>query len=244
MTPKEVSQLNKDNFTPYERVGEDSAGWINGATPINADNLNKSDVALFNLLNNPNGYVYQLIDKLNTEISARLTDSRNLNSAIISEVATRKEADTDLETYISNEITKLAEDFVSKLTTQVNILNETIDNVDAAQSANYKNLTNRVNTKDNELTEKYKQVDSDVKTEAERAKKAEDRSQANIPTSVSQLKNDAGYLTEHQSLTNYVTTEQLEAKNYVEYETFNTQAVKTVDDLILNCGSSIENMFD
>ena len=244
MTPKEVSQLNKDNFTPYERVGEDSAGWINGATPINADNLNKSDVALFNLLNNPNGYVYQLIDKLNTEISARLTDSRNLNSAIISEAATRKEADNKLETYVDEEIKKLADDFVSKLTTQVNILNETIDNVDATQSANYKNLTNRVDAKDKELTEKYKQVDSDVKTEAERAKKAEASIQANIPTSVSQLKNDAGYLTEYQSLDNYVTIEQLESKNYVESETFNTQAVKTVDDLILNCGSSIENMFD
>ena len=244
MTPKEVSQLNKDNFTPYERVGEDSAGWINGATPINADNLNKSDVALFNLLNNPNGYVYQLIDKLNTEISARLTDSRNLNSAIISEAATRKEADNKLETYVDEEIKKLADDFVSKLTTQVNILNETIDNVDATQSANYKNLTNRVDAKDKELTEKYKQVDSDVKTEAERAKKAEASIQANIPTSVSQLKNDAGYLTEYQSLDNYVTIEQLESKNYVESETFNTQAVKTVDDLILNCGSSIENMFN
>ena len=244
MTPKEVSQLNKDNFTPYERVGEDSAGWINGATPINADNLNKSDVALFNLLNNPNGYVYQLIDKLNTEISARLTDSSNLNSAIISEAATRKEADNKLETYVDEEIKKLADDFVSKLTTQVNILNETIDNVDATQSANYKNLTNRVDAKDKELTEKYKQVDSDVKTEAERAKKAEASIQANIPTSVSQLKNDAGYLTEYQSLDNYVTIEQLESKNYVESETFNTQAVKTVDDLILNCGSSIENMFN
>lgn len=244
MTPKEVSQLNKDNFTPYERVGEDSAGWINGATPINADNLNKSDVALFNLLNNPNGYVYQLIDKLNTEISARLTDSRNLNSAIISEAATRKAADSDLETYVDEEIKKLADDFVMSLAKQVTLLNQTIDNVDATQSANYKNLTNKVDAKDKELTEKYKQVDSDVKTEVERAKKAEYSIQANIPTSVSQLKNDAGYLTEHQSLANYVTIEQLESKNYVESEIFNTQAVKTVDDLILNCGSSIENMFD
>ena len=244
MTSKEVSQLNKDNFTPYERVGEDSAGWINGATPINADNLNKSDVALFNLLNNPNGYVYQLIDKLNTEISARLTDSRNLNSAISSEAKTRKEADDKLETYVDEEIKKLANDFVMSLAKQVTLLNQTIDNVDATQSANYKNLTDKVDAKDNELTEKYKQVDSDVKTEAERAKKAEANIQANIPTSVSQLKNDSGYLTEHQSLANYVTIEQLESKNYVESETFNTQAVKTVDDLILNCGSSIENMFD
>ena len=244
MTPKEVSQLNKDNFTPYERVGEDSAGWINGATPINADNLNKSDVALFNLLNNSNGYVYQLIDKLNAEISARLTDIRNLSFELTSETSTRKEADANLETYIDNEIEKLADEFVLMLTMQVNILNETIDKVDATQSANYKNLTNQVDSKDKELTEKYKKVDTDLKLEVERAKNSEAGIVANIPTSVSQLKNDAGYLTEHQSLDAYVTNEELEAKNYIESETFNTQAVKTIDDLILNCGSSIENMFD
>lgn len=244
MTPKEVSQLNKDNFTPYERVGEDNAGWVNSGTPLNADNLNKGDVALFNLLNKSDGYVYQLISKLNEEISSRLTDSTNLSSAISSEATTRKNEDKNLETYINNEIKKLADEFVLMLTTQVNILNETIDKVDATQSDNYKNLTNRVDSKDKELTEKYKKVDTDLKLEVERAKNSEAGIVANIPTSVSQLKNDAGYLTEHQSLDAYVTNEELEAKNYIESETFNTQAVKTIDDLILNCGSSIENMFD
>ena len=243
MTPKEVSQLDI-NITPYKRVGEDNAGWVNSGTPLNADNLNKGDVALFNLLNKSNGYVYQLISKLNEEISSRLTDSTNLSSAISSEAKTRENEDNNLETYINNEIKKLANDFVLKLTTQVNILNETIDKVDATQSANYKNLTNRVDSKDKELTEKYKKVDTDLKLEVERAKNSEAGIVANIPTSVSQLKNDAGYLTEHQSLDAYVTNEELEAKNYIESETFNTQAVKTIDDLILNCGSSIENMFD
>ena len=244
MTPKEVSQLNKDNFTPYERVGEDNAGWVNSGTPLNADNLNKGDVALFNLLNKSNGYVYQLISKLNEEISSRLTDSTNLSSAISSEATTRKNEDNNLKTYINNEIKKLANDFVLKLTTQVNILNETIDKVDETQSANYTNLTNRVDAKDSELMEKYKEVDAAVKAEVKRAEQAETSIQSSIPTSVSQLKNDAGYLTEYQSLDAYVTNEQLEAKNYIESETFNTQAVKTIDDLILNCGSSIENMFD
>lgn len=271
MTPTNVSQILYDKertLRPYSRVGD--TGWVDSATPLNAANLNKSDVALFSLLNEPDGYVYQLIAKLNEEISSRLKDIGNLISALDLETAERKEEDNTLETYFDEEIKKLAEDFVKRLTTQVTELNKTIDD-----------------------------VNTDLNDEIKRATEAEDRIQSNIPTSVSQLKNDKGYLTEHQSLdnyytkaqtdsaiddaidgieipevdlspyakvtdiptkvgqlendkgyltkhqslANYVTTEQLEAKNYLESETFNTQAVKTVDDLILNCGNSIENMF-
>ena len=82
MKPTEILPLDKNNFEPYTRVGKDNSGWINGKTPINAENLNNGDVALSNLLKEADGYIYQLIEKLNAEISGRLIDVKSLNSEI------------------------------------------------------------------------------------------------------------------------------------------------------------------
>lgn len=220
MTPENVSQLDKKDFTPYERVGEENEGWVNGSTPINADNLNKGDVALFNLLNGSNGYVYQLIDKLNTEILARLRDSRNLNSAISFESTTRRQADNELRRDIPTKVGQLTNDkgYITE--------HQSLDNYYTKAQT------------DSAIDEAIADIEI-PEVDLKHYAKVED-----IPTKVSQLQNDKGYLTSHQSLDNYVTTEQLEAKNYVKSETFNTQAIKTEDELILNCGSSIENIFD
>lgn len=226
MTLTEISkiQYDKNMLPPYSRVGDE--GWVDGLTPLSAENLNKSDVALFNLLNASYGYVYQLIDKLNNEISIRLSD------------------DKQLKAYIDEEIQKLCDDLISALGRQVVALNDAINNVDYAQSAKYAELTNTVEQNYEEVTEAYATLNGKLSSEITRAKKEEANIRSNIPTSVSQLKNDSGYLTEHQSLDDYVTIHDLEAKNYVDSKTFNKQAVKEDDNLIFNCGSSSTNMFN
>lgn len=226
MTLTEISKIQYDkNMLPsYSRVGDE--GWVDGLTPLSAENLNKSDVALFNLLNASYGYVYQLIDKLNNEISIRLSD------------------DKQLKAYIDEEIQKLCDDLISALGRQVVALNDAINNVDSAQSAKYAELTNTVEQNYEEVTEAYATLNGKLSSEITRAKKEEANIRSNIPTSVSQLKNDSGYLTEHQSLDDYVTIHDLEAKNYVDSKTFNKQAVKEEDNLIFNCGSSSTNMFN
>ena len=226
MTLTEISKIQYDkNMLPsYSRVGDE--GWVDGLTPLSAENLNKSDVALFNLLNASYGYVYQLIDKLNNEISIRLSD------------------DKQLKAYIDEEIQKLCDDLISALGRQVVALNDAINNVDSAQSAKYAELTNTVEQNYEEVTKAYDTLNGKLSSEITRAKKEEANIRSNIPTSVSQLKNDSGYLTEHQSLDDYVTIHDLEAKNYVDSKTFNKQAVKEEDNLIFNCGSSSTNMFN
>ena len=212
MDPTNVSPLSI-SISPYKRVGD--SGWVDSSTPINAANLNKSDDALFNLLNDTNGYIYQIVDKLNDEIDARTDDS------------------TMLKTYVDDEVVRLRNNTVVALDTQVNKLTAQINSVSSAQSHIYNTLSN-----------KYETVQNNLETEVSRAKGAEDSLKSSIPTKVSQLENDVGYLTKHQDLTNYVTIEQLESKNYVESETFATQGIKTEDELLLNCGTSTENMFD
>lgn len=226
MTLTEISKIQYDkNMLPsYSRVGDE--GWVDGLTPLSAENLNKSDVALFNLLNASYGYVYQLIDKLNNEISIRLSD------------------DKQLKAYIDEEIQKLCDDLISALDRQVVALNDAINNVDYAQSAKYAELTNTVEQNYEEVTKAYDTLNGKLSSEITRAKKEEANIRSNIPTSVSQLKNDSGYLTEHQSLDDYVTIHDLEAKNYVDSKTFNKQAVKEEDNLIFDCGSSSTNMFN
>lgn len=55
---------------------------------------------------------------------------------------------------------------------------------------------------DDDLGKKQSDINQELRTDIEAIK---------VPTNISELTNDVGYITEHQSLENYVTSEQLEA---------------------------------
>lgn len=79
--------------------------WADGGAPsLSAANLNKSDIALFNLLND-NGYIQKIVDILNNEIDARTEDIESANTAINEESKTRLASDNTLRNSINNHVT-------------------------------------------------------------------------------------------------------------------------------------------
>ena len=57
---------NKQKLTTEDIVAYEQVKWTDGLTPINETNLNKSDTALYNLLNKGNGYIFQLVDDVDS----------------------------------------------------------------------------------------------------------------------------------------------------------------------------------
>ena len=76
--------------------------------------------------------------------------------------------------------------------------------------------------------------------EALNSKISEKANAADIPTKTSQLENDSGYLTEHQSLTGYATTEYVDGKINVE-STTRQESIENVKQLIPTKTSDLTN---
>ena len=64
-----------------------------------------------------------------------------------------------------------------------------------------------------------------------------------IPTNVSQLNNDAGYLTEHQDLSNYATKTELSEYNKTEnFKTINSQSIIGTGNIDIQVGSAVTSV--
>lgn len=96
-----VSEFDSSRIESYIRLY-----WADGGAPsLSAQNLNKSDVALFNLLDANNGYIQNIVKILNDEIAARTEDIKSANTAIREESETRLTSDNTLKNSIDEHIT-------------------------------------------------------------------------------------------------------------------------------------------
>ena len=95
-----------------------------------------------------------------------------------------------------------------------------------------------VGTSLDNINERFGNLENIVEQQDDKIVEIENKLESDIPTKVSELENDVGYLTEHQSLenyalkteipTDYVSEQDLENKNYATEE-FVEEAVKQVD---------------
>lgn len=255
VTPEKIESIVLEDVEQYERVGLSHEGWVNGATPINEDNLNIGDLALYKLLGSKeSGYIQRLVSSLNSETAARSKDVTNLDSALSIEALDRRGADKTLENSIDSlrqthnqdvtrleakdqqlqeNIEKVAEDLSkteADLRGTINSVKVGLENADAALRRDLEEESSRAKTAEETLAQEFNTA---INTLQEQLVTEDARIEAAIPLKVSQLENDAGYLTEHQSLDNYYTKQEV-AEEYATKD----EVVSVQDELILNCGSA------
>ena len=219
VTPEKIESIVLDDVEQYERVGLSHEGWVNSATPINEDNLNIGDLALYKLLGSKeSGYIQRLVSSLNSETRARFTDVTNLDSALSIEASERRGADKSLENSIESLRQTHNQDVIR------------LENADAALRDDLKEERYRATTAEEKLAQDFNTA---LSTLQEHLVTEDARIEAAIPLKVSQLENDAGYLTEYQSLDNYYTKQEV-AESYATKE----EVVSVQDELILNCGNA------
>lgn len=109
--PTQVTPLEFDGQHVYSRVN-----WRDGITPIDQENLNKSDKALDYLLGENIGYVKNLIAKLNQEVGARRTDIQDILDELNKVIRGVNAEDKDIRSTLSIETNKLSKE-LDKLTT-------------------------------------------------------------------------------------------------------------------------------
>lgn len=248
--PSKLKNIDITNLNSFNKVGTDNNGWQNGQTPINAENLNKSDDALYQLLVEKTGYIYQIISLLNNESDVRFNEVKHLsetldklNGTLNSEILSRESGDSTLDDKINTEITNRTNS-ITPLISDISTLSTNVANLQSVDT----------------------QLGQALDAEISRSTQAEQTISNSIPTKVSQLSNDSEYVTEttlnsknyvtetvldskkyvtEDSLGSkeYVTESSLESKKYVNEDTFNS-AIVSDDQIIIYCGTSLDNMFD
>ena len=236
--PTKVSDLNRSDLPPYTRVGGNDTGWLNSDdTPLNAENLNKGDIALYHLLSETDGYLYRIISTLNSEITARESDDAKLAGSILSEETQRINKDTELQTNINSEATARStadQQLRAAINTEINTrstadtqLQNNINSEASTRSAADAQLQNNIDseadarfTADNNLSSKISELS------------------ASITKSINELKNllqgvDNSIKADLQTEIQRATTKEAEILN---------SAILDKDSILITCGSSTENI--
>lgn len=243
VTPTNTEKLDSSLWHEYKRVGLDNSGWIDGTTPITAENLNKGDYALSELLSEDIGYIYRIVSRLNVEIQSRVNDITELNRALTTEETTRAINDENLSKNLLTLDSKVErykdarirsdEDLLNqilllnnKLTSEVSTLKNNLSTLDETLREISKELSSKITDTETLLKQ---EISSKVIEESTRAIERENAIERSIPLKVSQLENDS----------NYVTLDTLTSKEYVDKTKFNTEAILDGDTVIFACGNSV-----